>query len=94
MQQQDVLISTWQWKSLIEQFDCQECGEVSKSHDMLIKHVENIHVEKESKRRDYLFPQKCPNCPKWIYCDNENESHYDDYEEFGQCEVRRKNNAS
>ena len=55
----------------------------------MITHVENDHVGKEKMKRDYLFPQKCPHCPKWIYCDNENERHYDDFEEFGQCEVRK-----
>ena len=55
----------------------------------MITHVENDHVGKEKIKRDYLFPQKCPHCPKWIYCDNENERHYDDFEEFGQCEVRK-----
>ena len=52
-------------------------------------HVESIHLETENMRRDYLFSQKFPNCPKWIYCDEENEMHYDDFEEFGQCEVRQ-----
>ena len=73
-----------------ENFKCQECETNLKSHITLINHVENVHVENEGKRRDYLFPQKCPNCPKWIYCDEENEEHYDDFEEFGRCEARKE----
>ena len=41
-------------------------------------------------QRDHLFPQKCPNCPKWIYADCEMESHYDDFDEYGQCEAQKK----
>ena len=26
-----------------------------------------------------------------IYCDEENEMHYNDFDEFGQCEVRKRN---
>ena len=37
----------------------------------------------------YMFPQKYPNCPKWIYADVEMESHYDDFEEFGKCEAKK-----
>ena len=73
-----------------ENFNCQECDESLTSHTTLLNHVENVHVENEGKRRDYLFPQKCPNCPKWIYCDEENEEHYDDFEEFGRCEARKE----
>ena len=36
----------------------------------------------ENKR--YLFPKNCPN---WIYFDEQNEEHYDDFEEFGQFEA-------
>ena len=39
--------------------------------------------------RDHLFPEKCPNCPGWIYSDNENEDHYDDFDEYGQCNYRK-----
>ena len=59
------------------------------THDNLINHVETLHVRNESKIRDHLFPQKCPNCPKWIYCDSENERHYDDFEEYGVCEYKK-----
>ena len=41
------------------------------SHSNLINHIEKIHVHNEGKNRDHLFPQKCPNCPKWIYHDDE-----------------------
>ena len=70
---------------------CQQCEENMESHDALIDHVETLHVIKENMNRDHLFPQKCPNCPKWIYCDDQNESHYDDFDEFGQCEYRKSN---
>ena len=71
-------------------FKCQQCEQVYKSHKDLINHVESIHVEREKIQRDHLFPLKCPNCPKWIYTDDDNESHYDDFEEFGQCETRKR----
>ena len=71
-------------------FECQQCEEVFQSHNHLITHVESIHVEREKIQRDHLFPLKCPNCPKWIYTDDDNESHYDDFEEFGQCEMRKR----
>ena len=32
----------------------------------------------------------CPNCPKCIYFANDNESHYDDFEEC-QCNFRKNN---
>ena len=59
------------------------------THDLLIDHVETIHVIKESMHRDHIFPQKCPNCPGWIYSDDENKDHYDDFEEYGQCGYRK-----
>jgi hypothetical protein len=62
------------------------------THSLLIDHVQKIHVENEKIQRDHLFSLKCPNCPKWIYTDDDNKSHYDDFKEFGQCETR-KNNA-
>ena len=77
-------------RSRITSFTCQDCDESLKSHSLLVNHVENIHVKNEGKRREYLFPQKCPNCPKWIYYDEENEEHYDDFEEFGRCEARKE----
>ena len=64
------------------------------SHGNLINHVEKIHVHNEGQNRDHLFPQKCPNCPKWIYHDDENEEHYDDFEEFGRCEARKEKKSS
>ena len=70
-------------------FQCQDCDKILTTHDLLIDHVETIHVEKERMLRDHLFPQKCPNCPGWIYCDDENEDHYDDFEEYGQCGYRK-----
>ena len=70
-------------------FQCQECEKDLKTHDALIDHVETIHVIKDGMNRDHLFPQKCPNCPKWIYCDDQNESHYDDFDEHGICEYRK-----
>ena len=70
-------------------YTCQECEKILSDHDSLIKHVENIHVTNGKMQRDHLFPQKCPNCPKWIYCDEENESHYDDFEEYGRWEYRK-----
>ena len=72
-------------------YQCQECENISKTHDQLIDHVEKVHVIKESMHRDHLFPQKCPNCPGWIYTDDENEDHYDDFDEYGQCEYRKQN---
>jgi hypothetical protein len=60
------------------------------SHNHLITHLESFHVEREQIQRDHLFPLKCPNCPKWIYTDDDNESHYDDFEEFGQCDIRER----
>ena len=71
------------------EFPCQECEETLSDHDSLIEHVEIVHVTNGKMHRDHLFPQKCPNCPKWIYCDEENESHYDDFEEYGRCEYRK-----
>ena len=75
----------------LNSFECQQCELVLDTHNMLINHVQKLHVEKEKIQRDHLFPLKCPNCPKWIYTDDDNESHYDDFEEFGQCETRKKN---
>ena len=72
-----------------DMFECQQCDKILKTHDQLIEHVENIHVGKESMPRDHLFPEKCPNCPGWIYSDTENEEHYDDFEEYGQCNFRK-----
>ena len=72
-------------------FECQQCELVLDTHNLLIDHVQKLHVEKVKIQRDHLLPLKCPNCPKWIYTDNDNESHYDDFEEFGQCEIRKKN---
>ena len=71
-------------------YECQNCDKVLKSHEKLISHVESIHVQQEQIQRDHLFPQKCPNCPKWIYADCEMESHYDDFDEYGQCEAQKK----
>jgi hypothetical protein len=42
--------------------------------------IEKVHVQEENIPRDYLFPTKCPHCPKWIYLENEMESHYDDFD--------------
>lgn len=75
-------------------YECQSCHKILTTHELLVSHVETIHVEQEQIQRDYLFPQKCPNCPKWIYADSENESHYDDFEEFGQCEAQQRNSSS
>ena len=75
-------------------YECQNCDKVLKSHEHLISHVENLHVQQEKIQRDHLFPQKCPNCPKWIYADSEMESHYDDFEEFGECEAQKRNHSS
>ena len=58
-----------------------------KSHEHLIS--ENLHVKQEKIQNDHMFPQKYPNCPKWIYADVEMESHYDDFEEFGKCEAKK-----
>ena len=70
-------------------FQCQECDKICTTHDMLIEHVETIHVIRERMHRDHIFPQKCPNCPGWVYCDDENEDHYDDFDEYGQCGYRK-----
>ena len=70
-------------------FQCQECEKNLKSHDALIDHFETVDVIKNTMNRDHLFTQKCPNCPKWIYCDDQNESHYDDLDEYGICEYRK-----
>ena len=43
----------------------------------------------ESRDRDHLFPQKCPNCPKWLYFNSENERLYDDFDEYGECEYKK-----
>ena len=77
-------------KEKSDQFSCQQCEIILTSHNLLIEHVENIHVQKEKIQRDHLFPLKCPNCPKWIYTDDDNESYYDDFKEFGQCEIRKR----
>ena len=68
-------------------FQCKECDKTLTTHNNLINHVETIHVRNESKIRDHLFPQKCPNCPKLIYCDSENERHY--FEEYGACKYKK-----
>ena len=71
--------------------ECQNCDKVLKSHEELISHVKLLHVKKENIQPDHLFPQKCANCPKWIYADSEMESHYNDFEECGKCEAHKRN---
>ena len=66
-------------------YECQNCDKVLKSH------VKLLHVKKENIQRDHLFPQKCANCPKWIYADSEMESHYNDFEECGKCKAQKRN---
>jgi uncharacterized C2H2 Zn-finger protein len=70
--------------------ECQECHELFESHDTLIEHVEKLHIEEEDIPRDYLFPTKCPNCPKWIYLESEMEMHYDNFDEYGSCEYKTR----
>ena len=67
----------------IEEFDfhpfrCQKCTIILENHDKLIEHVETLHVKEQGILRDHLLPEKCENCPEWIYRSGDMENHYDE----------------
>ena len=45
-----------------KKYDCQTCTQGFSSHDTLMSHVEEIHVQNEKQNIDYLYPHKCENC--------------------------------
>ena len=64
----------------------------------IINNINNCKAEisREKSAARAQLRGKCSLCsrllqqPSWMYCDEENEDHYDDFDEFGRCEARKR----